>query len=58
MNNPVSVYCAGELPALYSGTNAEFTKADTVIFRYFATMRLSLGINNLRRIPSGLTCMI
>jgi len=23
----------GELPALYSGTNAEFTKADTVIFR-------------------------
>ena len=56
INNPV--YCAGELPALYSGTNAEFTKADTVIFRYFATMRISLGINNLRRIPSGLTCMI
>lgn len=23
----------GSLPALYSGTNAEFTKADTVIFR-------------------------
>lgn len=23
----------GDLPALYSGTNAEFTKADTVIFR-------------------------
>ncbi|KAF4526525.1 hypothetical protein B566_EDAN005892 [Ephemera danica] len=23
----------GELPGLYSGTNAEFTKADTVIFR-------------------------
>ncbi|CAH1404135.1 unnamed protein product [Nezara viridula] len=23
----------GGLPALYSGTNAEFTKADTVIFR-------------------------
>lgn len=23
----------GNLPALYSGTNAEFTKADTVIFR-------------------------
>lgn len=23
----------GQLPALYSGTNAEFTKADTVIFR-------------------------
>ena len=42
MNNPV--YCAGELPALYSGTNAEFTKADTVIFRYFATMRHSQGI--------------
>ena len=58
MNNPVSVYCAGELPALYSGTNAEFTKADTVIFRYFATMGHSQGIINLRRIPLGLTCMI
>lgn len=23
----------GDLPGLYSGTNAEFTKADTVIFR-------------------------
>lgn len=23
----------GELPALYSGTNAEFTKADAIIFR-------------------------
>ena len=23
----------GDLPALYSGTNAEFTKADAVIFR-------------------------
>ena len=23
----------GDLPALYSGTNAEFTKADSVIFR-------------------------
>ena len=29
-------YFPGELPALYSGTNAEFTKADTVIFRYFS----------------------
>ena len=38
------MYCAGELPALYSGTNAEFTKADTVIFRYFATMNIPIGL--------------
>ncbi|EAT42479.1 AAEL005993-PA [Aedes aegypti] len=37
LDNSTAIYVhqgnPGDLPALYSGTNAEFTKADTVIFR-------------------------
>ncbi|XP_063698787.1 semaphorin-2A isoform X2 [Culicoides brevitarsis] len=37
LDNSTAIYVEngnpGDLPALYSGTNAEFTKADTVIFR-------------------------